>query len=349
MQRKQSAGSIQSQSLAYPSPSHSPAIGISRLPDPNLKWCTESPVVTAYDPQGNIPAWSHNGYSQHTRRTHTPGVQNIQPTDTGYACLPSPPPQSYNGLESEYGAMPIDPRTRHMLSDSTPTSQAMMPTTSAEHGMPYTTAVTTGAWTATAYTDNKEHLAHLLDLPQNTHSQTTMSSPMLQQDYDDSTISIQSFNSLPITPDPPKWETRSPPPMDLSMPTEEHTIRTSGASNCSFPAIRAGQPRRKRQLTTREDANYRCELCGKYFSRVWNYNAHKNTHDPNRAKPHTCGIDGCEKRFVRRTDLVRHTSCVHQRVKKWACSLCGNKFARKDTLRRLVINPFVPVSHRKTY
>src|SRR5690606_23230708 len=132
--RKQSAGSIHSQSLAYPSPSHSPAIGISRLPEPKLQWCQESPVTT-YDHQGNIPAWS-NGYPQ---RTHTPVIHNIPTTDASYACLPSPPPQTYSSLEAEYGAMPIDPRTRHML--STPSSETMMPTTSAEHSIAYTSAV----------------------------------------------------------------------------------------------------------------------------------------------------------------------------------------------------------------
>ncbi|RPA88042.1 hypothetical protein BJ508DRAFT_371520 [Ascobolus immersus RN42] len=327
MQRKRSAGSIQSQTLAYPSPSHSPAIGISRLPESKLQWCQESPVTT-YDPQGNIPAWS-NGYPQ--QRTLTPVIQNIQTADTGYGCLPSPPPQSYNNLEAEYGSMPIDPRTRHML--STPTSEAMMPTTSAEHSISYTSSVATGSWTTTAYSDNKEHIANLISLSQGPQPDTTMSSPLSGDYGDDATISIHTgFNSLQISPEPPKWENRSPPPIDFSNTgvSEDHTVRTSGTSLYSS----RGQPRRKRQLTTREEANYKCLQCGKYFSRVWNFNAHKNTHDPNRAKPHHCGIDGCEKRFVRRTDLVRHTSCVHQRVKKWACGLCGNKFARKDTLRR---------------
>lgn len=93
--------------------------------------------------------------------------------------------------------------------------------------------------------------------------------------------------------------------------------------------------RKRRQFTEPHEANFRCEICGKYFSRIWNYNAHKNTHDPNRLKPHICLMDNCRKQFVRKTDLNRHQQCVHQKLKKFECSLCHNRFARKDTLRRL--------------
>lgn len=68
--------------------------------------------------------------------------------------------------------------------------------------------------------------------------------------------------------------------------------------------------RKKRRLTEPEAANYHCQICGKYFSRVWNYNAHRETHDPSRPKPHTCHAENCGKAFVRRTDLTRHVQCV---------------------------------------
>ena len=78
-----------------------------------------------------------------------------------------------------------------------------------------------------------------------------------------------------------------------------------------LPDVSRGQARRrKRRLTEPGEANYHCQTCGKYFSRVWNYNAHRETHDPGRPKPHACTELGCEKAFVRRTDLTRHVQCV---------------------------------------
>ncbi|CAZ85717.1 unnamed protein product [Tuber melanosporum] len=92
--------------------------------------------------------------------------------------------------------------------------------------------------------------------------------------------------------------------------------------------------RKKRHLTEPSEANFHCTKCGKYFSRIWNYNAHLETHNPHRPRPHVCPVDDCKKAFVRRTDLTRHQQCVHAKDKKFRCELCNNMFARKDTLRR---------------
>jgi hypothetical protein len=87
-------------------------------------------------------------------------------------------------------------------------------------------------------------------------------------------------------------------------------------------------------LTGPENANHQCQICKKLFSKLWNYKAHQLTHDVNREKPHLCESEGCGKRFVRKTDLLRHRQCVHAKEKNYQCDLCGNRFARKDTLRR---------------
>lgn len=93
---------------------------------------------------------------------------------------------------------------------------------------------------------------------------------------------------------------------------------------------------RPRKLTTKEDANYQCEVqgCGKLFSRSYNYKAHLETHDENREYPFPCTIDGCPKKFVRKTDLTRHHQSVHMKEKNHRCDFCQRMFARKDTLRR---------------
>lgn len=96
----------------------------------------------------------------------------------------------------------------------------------------------------------------------------------------------------------------------------------------------SAQHRKKRQLTDASEAAWTCEKCGKFFSRIWNYNAHLETHNPDRPRPHACPYQDCGKTFVRKTDLTRHTQCVHAKDKRFHCELCGNTFARKDTLRR---------------
>ncbi|OMP86328.1 Krueppel-like factor 15 [Diplodia seriata] len=91
---------------------------------------------------------------------------------------------------------------------------------------------------------------------------------------------------------------------------------------------------RSRRATTRENANHKCNLCGKLFQRSYNHNAHMDTHNPDRPKPHACPVRGCGRRFVRRTDLARHHKSVHLKVKNQKCTACEAYFARKDTLRR---------------
>lgn len=99
----------------------------------------------------------------------------------------------------------------------------------------------------------------------------------------------------------------------------------------------ATRPRRApRRLTTREEANFQCEVkgCGKLFSRSYNYKAHLETHDEKREYPFPCTIGECAKKFVRKTDLQRHHQSVHLKEKCHQCDYCSRSFARKDTLRR---------------
>lgn len=100
-------------------------------------------------------------------------------------------------------------------------------------------------------------------------------------------------------------------------------------------AMRSGR-KHPRKMTTREEANFECDVCHKFFGRSYNYKAHLETHDAQRVYPFPCTVKNCNKRFVRKTDLQRHNASVHLKEKSHKCEYCGRHFARKDTLRRFV-------------
>lgn len=106
--------------------------------------------------------------------------------------------------------------------------------------------------------------------------------------------------------------------------------------------------KKKRQRTTPEEATHECRVCGKLFKRSYNWKSHMETHNPERKYPHPCtamvGSQPCTKRFQRKTDLDRHNDSVHLKARNHRCGLCGNRFARRDTLRRYVLS-IVPVRH----
>jgi uncharacterized Zn-finger protein len=68
--------------------------------------------------------------------------------------------------------------------------------------------------------------------------------------------------------------------------------------------------RKKRTYTKPENALCSCHICGKPFQRSYNLRAHLETHDPDRDHPNECEYPDCGRRFVRRTDLLRHKKSV---------------------------------------
>ena len=108
-----------------------------------------------------------------------------------------------------------------------------------------------------------------------------------------------------------------------------------------IPKLPGGsQIKKKRSRTTPEEASHECRVCGKLFKRAHNYKNHMETHNPDRKYPHPCtamlGNQQCTKKLLRKTDLDRHYDSVHLKARNHRCILCGNRFARRDTLRKYV-------------
>ncbi|KAL9137791.1 MAG: hypothetical protein Q9175_000996 [Cornicularia normoerica] len=121
---------------------------------------------------------------------------------------------------------------------------------------------------------------------------------------------------------------------DMNMMGEETQSKFDAAP--VLPSV--NRIKKKRQRTTPEEATHECRVCGKLFKRSYNWKSHMETHNPERKYPHPCtamaGNSPCTKKFQRKTDLDRHYDSVHLKTRNHRCNLCGNRFARRDTLRR---------------
>lgn len=109
-----------------------------------------------------------------------------------------------------------------------------------------------------------------------------------------------------------------------------------GSHDQRLPPSNIARTRQPRKLTTKEDANFQCQVkgCNKLFGRSYNFKAHMETHDATREYPFPCTVNDCDKKFVRKTDLQRHHQSVHMKQRNHRCDYCSRYFARKDTLRR---------------
>jgi len=141
---------------------------------------------------------------------------------------------------------------------------------------------------------------------------------------------LPSISTLPIPP----YDRRS----------ESHEQSPGRAIDRRRTPSTIARTRGVRKLTTKEDANFQCNVkgCGKLFGRSYNYKAHMETHDASREYPFPCPLKDCNKKFVRKTDLQRHHQSVHMKQRNHRCDYCSRYFARKDTLRRYVTRSKFP-------
>jgi len=83
---------------------------------------------------------------------------------------------------------------------------------------------------------------------------------------------------------------------------------------------------------------YQCPNCPRAFARAFNLKTHRETHNPNRSKPHTCPHPSCGRSFSRKHDLGRHITAIHrdspiedlhvgvERGSRSRCQKCGKSW-----------------------
>ncbi|KAJ3225773.1 hypothetical protein HK099_006273 [Clydaea vesicula] len=90
---------------------------------------------------------------------------------------------------------------------------------------------------------------------------------------------------------------------------EQHILKPR-VSNYKIKKIRStvSNKRDGPKLESENKKSFVCPTCSKTFSRNWNLKTHLDTHIPKdkRNRPCICLHKGCEKRFIRSHDLVRH-------------------------------------------
>jgi len=126
------------------------------------------------------------------------------------------------------------------------------------------------------------------------------------------------------------------------------TISPSSTTSCvstspQLPAIPPLPPVRSvehhKHLTEDLKKKYQCPNCPRAFARAFNLKTHRETHNPNRAKPHACPFPACGRSFSRKHDLGRHLSSIHrvdpseqdaaiglERGSRTRCHACGKSW-----------------------
>ncbi len=95
--------------------------------------------------------------------------------------------------------------------------------------------------------------------------------------------------------------------------------------------------RRRANVTTEENAEYMC-FCGKQFRRQYNFRTHLQTHDPSRLYAHPCPYENCDKKFTRKSDLLRHENSVRAHLTHCKDSLANASTAGPYTTQEIQLS-----------
>jgi KRAB domain-containing zinc finger protein len=81
-----------------------------------------------------------------------------------------------------------------------------------------------------------------------------------------------------------------------------------------------------------EERPFACDKCDKRFSTKHEAQRHRSAHTV--SKPFMCDVDGCEKRFTAKDNVLVHKRTVHEKVRKYRCEHCDRAFAGSTELMR---------------
>jgi hypothetical protein len=130
-------------------------------------------------------------------------------------------------------------------------------------------------------------------------------------------------------------------PHQLTISPSSTTSRTLASSQ--LPAIPpmplVSSPEHSKPFREDPKKKYQCPNCPRAFARAFNLKTHRETHNPNRAKPHACPFPACGRSFSRKHDLGRHLISIHrvdpseqniavgvQRGSRSRCDSCGKSW-----------------------
>ncbi|KAJ3017316.1 hypothetical protein HKX48_003630 [Thoreauomyces humboldtii] len=91
----------------------------------------------------------------------------------------------------------------------------------------------------------------------------------------------------------------------------------------------AATPHPQSDSVAASNTRFKC-VCGKLFEKLASLKSHARLHRAERN--HVCST--CDRAFVRRQDLKRHTSTHNSNFKPYECSNCSTTFTRSDALHR---------------
>jgi len=80
---------------------------------------------------------------------------------------------------------------------------------------------------------------------------------------------------------------------------------------------------------------YKCEICGAEFKRKQYLTLHMDRHEEKEnRKLFICPIDGCNKTFTRKSNLITHIKTIHEETQKYCCPVCNKYFLYESLLKK---------------
>jgi len=176
--------------------------------------------------------------------------------------------------------------------------------------------------------------------PLSTFEMSPFSSRSSHSDYEPTSQSRLPMLSSTSDYNPANYNRRPSPRHQLTISPSSTVSRISTSPQLPvvppLPLMRSiDQPKQSPEDSKKK---FQCPNCPRAFARAFNLKTHRETHNPNRAKPHACTFPGCGRSFSRKHDLGRHMISIHRedpeedktvgvsRGARTRCDACGRSW-----------------------